>query len=115
MDWLPTLLGGVGISPPRRPALDGVNVMPALLGERPPIPRKLFWRYSAQHQEAMRDGVWKYFKVNDYEFLFDVVADPLERANLKHRHPEVFEQLKRSTRSGTPRCCLILRGTVATR
>ena len=29
-----------------------------------------------------------------HEFLFDVVADPLERANLKHREPARFAELK---------------------
>ena len=36
----------------------------------------------------------KYLKINDNEFLFDVVADPLERANLKARHPAKFAELK---------------------
>ena len=37
---------------------------------------------------------YKYLKINDNEFLFDVVADPLERANLKLRQPELFAELK---------------------
>ena len=36
----------------------------------------------------------KYLKILDNEFLFNVVEDPLERANLKSRQPEVFEALK---------------------
>jgi hypothetical protein len=43
----------------------------------------------------MRDGEWKYLKIAGNEFLFDVVKDPRERAQLKDRHKDVFERLKR--------------------
>jgi arylsulfatase A-like enzyme len=95
MDWLPTLLGAADIVPTSEVMLDGLDVSPTLLGEQPPVPRKLFWRYGAQDQAAMRDGAWKYLKINDREFLFEVVADPRERANLKDRQRAVFERLKR--------------------
>lgn len=42
----------------------------------------------------MRDGKWKYVKIKDREFLFDVVADPLERGNLKDREPATFARMK---------------------
>jgi hypothetical protein len=35
----------------------------------------------------------KYLKINDNTFLFNVVEDPLERANLKERQPEVYKRL----------------------
>ena len=56
--------------------------------------RSLFWRYGNKSQRAHRRGDYKYLKINDNEFLFDVVADPLERANLKDRQPERFAALK---------------------
>jgi len=34
----------------------------------------------------MRDGDWKFLKILNNTFLFDVVQDPMERANLKGRH-----------------------------
>ena len=42
----------------------------------------------------MRDGDWKYLKIAGNEFLFDVVKDPRERANLKDRYRDQFERLK---------------------
>jgi hypothetical protein len=48
-------------------------------------PRKLYWRYKAGSQRAARDGDWKYLRIAGNEFLFDVVQDPRERANLKDR------------------------------
>jgi hypothetical protein len=59
----------------------------------PTFPRKLFWRYKANHQRAARDGDWKILKINDNAFLFDVAADPMERANLMARHREIFARL----------------------
>ena len=53
------------------------------------MPRKLFWRYKNNDQQAARDGDWKYLKILDNTFLFDVVQDPMERANLKERHKDV--------------------------
>ena len=94
MDWLPTLLAAAGSAPhPGFPA-DGQNILPVLEGAAPVHPRKLFWRYKAQAQRAVRDGNWKYLKINDNEFLFDVVVDQRERANLRDRHPDVFARLQ---------------------
>ena len=35
----------------------------------------------------------KYLKILDNTFLFDVVQDPMERANLKERHKDVYDRL----------------------
>ena len=45
---------------------------------------------------AARDGDMKYLKVRDNTFLFNVVNDPLERANWKAREPEVFKRMEQS-------------------
>jgi arylsulfatase A-like enzyme len=95
MDWLPTLLAAAGVQADPEYPSDGENILPVLQGEAPVHPRTLYWRYKAQGQRAVRDGNWKYLKINDNEFLFDVAVDERERANLRHRHPEVFERLKR--------------------
>lgn len=94
MDWLPTLLAAAGGKPSEQHPPDGENLLPVLCGEAPVRPRKLFWRFKANEQSAVRDGNWKYLKIGGNEFLFDIVADPRERANLAARHPEVFARLK---------------------
>ena len=58
-----------------------------------PTERSLFWRYLNLSQEAARVGDWKYLKILGNTFLFNVVEDPLERANLKERRPEIFRRL----------------------
>ncbi len=85
MDWLPTLLQAAGIhSAPEYPP-DGFSLLPLL---KSPAPRTLFWRYKSNAQRAMRDGDLKYLKIRGNTFLFDVVQDPRERANLKDRRRE---------------------------
>lgn len=93
-DWLPTLLEAAGGNPHPDYPTDGQSILDVLRGGSPEHPRTLFWRYKAQRQRAVRDGDLKYLKINENEFLFDVVADPHERANLKDRHPEELERLR---------------------
>jgi len=94
MDWLPTLLAAAGGAPDPAYPSDGLNLLPILLGAQPGVQRTLFWRYKAHNQRAARSGNWKYLKIQDNEFLFDVVQDTRERANLAERHPEMFAKLK---------------------
>ena len=94
MDWLPTLLAAAGVAPAADYPPDGESILPVLLGHAPVHPRTLYWRYKSQRQRAVREGKFKYLRINDNEFLFDVEDDTLERANLRHKHPEVFERLR---------------------
>jgi len=92
MDWLPTFVAAAGGAPHPDHPTDGLDIRAAIGGRALPE-RTLFWRFANKGQEACRRGRWKYLKIADNSFLFDVVADPLERANLKARHPEMFERL----------------------
>ncbi len=93
MDWVPTLLAAGGTRPDPAYPSDGEDLAPALAGAAP-HPRRFYWRYKAGAQRAIRDGDWKYLRIAGNEFLFDVVQDPRERANLKDRYPDVFARLK---------------------
>jgi arylsulfatase A-like enzyme len=57
------------------------------------VGRTLFWRYRSNAQRAMRDGDFKYLKIQDNTFLFNVVEDPRERANLKDRRSDLFDRM----------------------
>jgi len=97
MDWLPTFVAAAqGATDPAYPP-DGLDIRPALAGGGLPE-RTLYWRFNNKGQEAARRGRWKYLQIAGNSFLFDVVADPLERANLKQRHPEEFAALTSSFR-----------------
>jgi arylsulfatase A-like enzyme len=94
MDFLPTLLAAAGGAPDPSYPSDGMNLLPVLLGDAPVAERKLYWRFKASEQAAVRAGRMKYVKLGAKEGLFDVVSDPRERANLKDTQPEVFAHLK---------------------
>ena len=93
MDWLPTLLAAAGVSSDPAFPPDGINLLPMLMQDAPPLARKLFWRYKANAQRAARDGDYKYLKILDNTFLFNVVEDPMERANLKERRRDVYDRM----------------------
>ncbi len=93
MDWFATLLDAAEVAPDADHPPDGISLLPVLTGQRAPESRKLFWRYKTNSQRAARIGDFKYLKIRDNTFLFDVVADPRERANLKQRRRDVFDRL----------------------
>src|SRR5688572_15912115 len=94
-DWLPTLLAAAGSTPDPDYPSDGMNLLPVLTGAAPAQSRTLYWRYKVNDQAAVRDGKWKYLKLGGREHLFDVVADPRERAELRETFPQEFDRLKR--------------------
>jgi arylsulfatase A-like enzyme len=93
MDWLPTLLAAAGTAPDPAYPSDGMNLLPHLTEGAAVVERKLFWRYKALWQRAARIGDWKYLKILDNTFLFNVVDDPLERANMKERRKDIYDRL----------------------
>ena len=95
MDWVATLLAAAEAESDPAYPLDGINLLPLLTQSARPSPRKLFWRYKANAQRAVRDGDYKFLKILGNTFLFNVVEDPLERANLKERQKNVYRRLVR--------------------
>ncbi len=93
MDWMPTLLAAAGVPPDPAFPPDGMNLLPMLAQNVAPVERTLFWRYKANAQRAARDGDYKYLKILDNTFLFNVVEDPMERANLKVRRKDIYDGL----------------------
>ncbi|MCL6251299.1 sulfatase-like hydrolase/transferase [Altererythrobacter sp. KTW20L] len=95
MDFLPTFVAAAGGAPDPAYPPDGMDLQPVLAGIATPQ-RDLFWRYGSKDQRALRRGQYKYLKINENEFLFDIIADPLERGNLKDRMPERFAAMKQA-------------------
>jgi arylsulfatase A-like enzyme len=93
MDWVPTFLEAAGVAAADRAPTDGISLLPSLLESRL-IERDLYWRFKANEQAALRRGQWKYQRINGAEYLFDVVADPQERGNLRTHHAERFAGMK---------------------
>ncbi len=93
MDWVPTFLDAAGVPAESRAPTDGMSLLTALREARV-AERDLYWRYKANDQAALRRGQWKYLRINGTEYLFDVVADPQERGNLRTQFPDRFASLK---------------------
>lgn len=94
MDWLPTLAALAGVTLPADLHPDGEDLSAVLFGRAPPRPRKLFWRYKASEQAAVRDGDWKYLRLGGAEHLFNIAEDERERADHKALEPAILKRLK---------------------
>ncbi|HKO57491.1 MAG TPA: sulfatase-like hydrolase/transferase [Thermoanaerobaculia bacterium] len=88
MDWMATFLAAAGVPPHPDYPLDGID----LFGEE--VERNLYWRMKFREQKAVRSGVWKYLSVDGNEFLYDLSRDSRERANMRYREPQKFEELR---------------------
>src|SRR6201998_4150807 len=99
MDWLPTLLAAADTAPDPGYPPDGINLLPALTGNAGAVDRKLFWRYKGKWQHAARIGDYKYLKILDNTFLFNVAEDPLERANLKEAQKDLYRGIGRGVQA----------------
>jgi len=88
MDWSATMLAAAGVAADPAYPLDGVSLLPVLDDPAQAFERPLFWRMNHRGQRALRDGRWKYLRVDRHDYLFDLSADERERANLGKRQPE---------------------------
>lgn len=88
MDWSATLLDAAGVHAAPGYPLDGVSLLPVLQQPGQRFHRPLFWRMNHRGQRALRDGDWKYLRVDGNDYLFNIPADERERANLAGREPE---------------------------
>jgi len=97
MDWTATILALGKAKPEPKFPLDGMNVMPVLLGREFPFDRIIYWRiFQRRQHKAMRLGRWKYLEdEKKNEYLFDLNTDPKEENNLKEKHAALFQQMKK--------------------
>ena len=81
MDWSATLLDAAGAAPDGAYPLDGMSLMPVLRDPGLQLERALYWRMNHRGQRALRQGDWKYLRVDGHDYLFNIPADERERAN----------------------------------
>jgi arylsulfatase A-like enzyme len=93
VDLYPTLSGLAGVPLPcEGPAIDGVSILPALLGRAPP-PR-LEWNGIFVYYGGYRDDRWKLIAKAGVSELYDLSNDPSESADVADRHPDVARLLR---------------------
>lgn len=93
MDLFPTMVDLAGASLPEGLELDGVSLVPHLIGEKPLAPRPVFW--GVKTMLAVRQGDLKL--VTDVSFtdpvLYDLQADRAETTDLAGQKPEEAREL----------------------
>ena len=96
MDWTATILSAAGAKADEKFPLEGIDIMPMMLGKQKEVDRTIYWRiFQRNKHKAIRDGKWKWLQdEKQNEYLFDLSLDPTEKNNLKDKFPEVFIRLK---------------------
>ena len=92
MDLTATCLAAAGVAAAAGYPPDGRDLLPVLTGDA--AERTLYWRMGNRQQRAVRRGDWKYLKVAEREFLFDLAYDPRERGNLARKEPALLDELR---------------------
>jgi arylsulfatase A-like enzyme len=100
LDWTPSLLECAGIPIPA--GLDGTSLLGLLTGKAQPDDRPFFWHFphytnqGSRPAGAVRAGPWKL--IESYEDgrveLYNLAADPGERADLAAKEPERAARLR---------------------
>jgi arylsulfatase A-like enzyme len=94
MDWSATMLDAAGVAAHPDYALDGVSLLDVLRHADTRFERLLHWRMNHRGQRALRQGDWKYLRVDGNDYLFNIPADERERANLGQRDPVRLEAMR---------------------
>ncbi len=88
MDWSATLLDAAGAGADPNYPLDGISLLRVLREPDHHFRRPLHWRMNHRGQRALREGDWKYLRVDGHDYLFDIPADERERANRGPLEPQ---------------------------
>jgi arylsulfatase A-like enzyme len=96
MDWSATMLDAAGVAAHPDYPLDGVSLLPVLRDAGHSFERPLHWRMNHRGQRALRQGNWKYLRVDGHDYLFDIPQDERERANQGKREPERLERMRQA-------------------
>ncbi|HEY8048688.1 MAG TPA: sulfatase-like hydrolase/transferase [Ramlibacter sp.] len=94
MDWSATMLDAAGVQADPAYPLDGISLLGVLRNPSRTFPRPLHWRMNHRGQRAMRDGNWKYLRVDGHDYLFDIPSDERERANKAGREPDRLARMR---------------------
>lgn len=103
LDILPTALAAAGVELPASAKLDGVNLLPHVLGEsRTPPHEALYWRFG--QQMAIRQGDWKLVRYDPNvegaqgqaaaAKLYNLADDIGEQTDLMTKHADKAQQLQ---------------------
>ena len=96
LDLYPTFLAAAEVTDKREKQLDGVNLMPYILGQEKSLPHQyLYWRSVGGFEYAVSYKDYKLYKsaYKGKTLLFNLAEDPFERLDIADRHPELVKEL----------------------
>jgi arylsulfatase A-like enzyme len=99
-DVLPTLAAVAKIDSAKVGKVDGMSILPALLGSGEPLPKReyLYWEFYEQgSRQAVRAGDWKAVRqpmLTGKTELYDLKTDIGEAKDVAGEHPEVVKQVE---------------------
>ncbi|MDF7826861.1 sulfatase-like hydrolase/transferase [Pontiellaceae bacterium B12227] len=99
VDMLPTFLAAAGQALPSGFDPDGINVLPALRGQKLERTKPLFWHWAGtSHNEnwprfGIREGSWTLLMDDKKIELYDVSKDRGQQENLVEDHPERVDRM----------------------
>ncbi|MBN8747357.1 Arylsulfatase [Xylophilus ampelinus] len=96
MDWSATMLDAAGVAAHPDYPLDGVSLLPVLRDASHTFDRPLHWRMNHRGQRALREGDWKYLRVDGNDYLFNLPGDERERANQGKKEPERLQRMRQA-------------------
>ncbi|MBM3334519.1 arylsulfatase [Candidatus Sumerlaeota bacterium] len=94
-DFLPTCTGLAGLPEPS--GLDGISIVPALLGQTQRNHDYLYWEFhEGGFKQAVRTGDWKGVRLAPGEplELYNLKTDIGEKNNVADKHPDVVQKVE---------------------
>jgi len=96
MDWSATVLDIARAAADPACPLDGVSLLAVLKDPRHTFARPMHWRMNHRGQRALRDGDWKYLRVDGNDYLFNLSLDERERANQAGREAQRLMEMRQA-------------------
>ena len=75
--------------------IDGVDILPYITGEKSGLPHKyLYWQNPDKDIDVVRDERYKYLRIKEEEYIFDLKNDISEEINIIDSSKSIYDRLK---------------------
>ena len=93
-DVFPTACELAGVQAPKH--LDGISVLPTLLGKKQKVREAHYWEIHSPFQQAVRMGSWKGIRFGTKAplALYDLKTDRGEKNNVAAKHPDMVRKME---------------------
>ncbi len=93
-DFMPTAAAIAGATPPGN--LDGVSILPTLLGKKQKPHEMLYWEFHSPFHQAVRAGRFKGIRFGTRQplALYDIEADRSETTDVADKHPAIVKKME---------------------